>query len=123
MAHAYTPGPGTRLRQKMSSQRQKFILEEIMQESPYYDLILKRGIAQGIEEGIAQGIEEGIAQGIRETSIRNIIDVLTTRFPDADIHHAIPMLEAIGDIERLTELLTAAASTPNFNAFLQALDE
>ena len=115
MAHAYTPGPGTRLRQKMSSQRQKFILEEIMQESPYYDLILKRGIAQGIEEGIAQGI--------RETSIRNIIDVFTTRFPDADIHRAIPMLETINDIERFTELLTLALSVPNFNAFLQALDE
>ena len=78
-----------------------------MQESPYYDLIIQRGIAQGV----------------RETSIRNIIAVLTTRFPDADIHRATPMLEAIGDIERLTELITIAASTPNFNAFLQVLDE
>ena len=77
-----------------------------MQESPYYDLIIQRGIEQGV----------------RETSIRNIIAVLTTRFPDAAIHRAASALESINDIERFTELHTLALSVPNFNAFLQALD-
>ena len=70
-----------------------------MQGSPYYDIILQ------------QGIEQGIEQGERGASIRNIIAVLTTRFPDAAIHRAASALESIGDLERLTELLTVAAST------------
>ncbi len=105
----------------------KFILEEIMQESPFYDTVLQSGIKQGMEQGIAQGreqgMEQGIAQGVRDTSIRNIIAVLTTRFSDDDIHRATHKLEAIGDIERFTELHTLALSVPNFNAFLIALDE
>ena len=92
----------------------KFILEEIMQESPFYDIVL--------QDGIKQGIEQGIEQGARETYITNIIAVLTTRFPDADGHRATSALEAIGDIERLTQLHTLALSVPNVNAFLQALD-
>ena len=93
----------------------RFILEEIMRESPFYDLVL--------QDGIEQGIEQGIAQGVRETSIRNIIAVLTARFPDADIHPATSALEVIGDIERLTQLHTLAVSVSNFTAFLQVLDE
>ena len=81
-----------------------------MQESPFYDIVLQDGIKQGIE------------QGERGASIRHIIAVLTTRFPNADIPRATSALESIGDIERLTELHTFAVSVPNFNAFLQVLD-
>ena len=59
-----------------------------MQESPYYELILQRGIEQGA----------------RETAIKNISAVLTTRFPDSDIHTATQALEGFDDIERLTQL-------------------
>ncbi len=88
----------------------RFILEEIMQESPFYDIVLQDGIKQGIE------------QGERGASLRHIIAVLATRFPNADIPHATSALESVDDIERLTELLTVAVSVPNFNAFLQVLD-
>ncbi len=84
----------------------KSILEGIMQESPFYDMVL----------------QDGIKQGTHETSIRYILTVLTARFPDADISRAASALESVGDIERLTELHTLALSVPNFTAFLQACD-
>ena len=34
---------------------ERLISEEIMQESPFYELVLQRGIEQGIERGIEQG--------------------------------------------------------------------
>lgn len=89
---------------------QKLISEEIMQESPFYDLVLQRGIVQGI------------TQGARDIAIKNIIAVLTTRFPDTDTHTVTQTLEAIGDIERLTQLHNTALLTSSFNAFLKALD-
>ena len=89
---------------------QKLISEATMQESPYYDVVLQRGI------------ERGIAQGARDIAIKNIISVLTVRFQDTDIQTATDALEAIDDIERLTQLHNTALSTPTFNAFLQALD-
>ena len=90
---------------------QKLLSEEIMQESPYYDLVLQRGI------------ERGIAQGGREIAIKNIISVLTMRFKDTDIQTATDALETIDDIERLIQLHNTALSTPNFKAFLQTLDQ
>ena len=60
-----------------------------MQESPFYDIVLQRGvergIQQGVERGIQQGIEQGIERGARETAVKNIITVLNTRFPGSDI--------------------------------------
>ena len=57
------------------------------------------------------------------TTIKNIIAVLATRFPDTDIHTATQTLETVEDIERLTQLHNTALATPSFNAFLQALTD
>ena len=81
-----------------------------MRESPFYDIVLQRGIAQGME------------QGARATAIRNIIAILEMRFPESQTHTATHALETIGDIERLSQLHNTALLTPSFNAFLQALD-
>jgi predicted transposase YdaD len=97
---------------------QAFISEEIMQESPFYEVVMQRGFERGVEQGIEQGIE----QGARETSIANILAVLTARFPQRDPHPVQHALEAILDLDRLTQLLQTAALTPTFEAFLQALD-
>ena len=125
---------------------QSRISEEIMQESPFYELVMERGIEQGIERGIEQGIERGIEQGIergieqgiergieqgieqgvergaRENAIKNILTVLTARFPQRDIQPVKHALEAIRDLDRLTQLLQTAALTHSFEGFLQALD-
>ena len=88
-----------------------------MQESPFYEVVLQRGITRGIE----QGIEQGIARGARETTIKNILTVLDTRFSESDTRSAATALEAILDKERLDQLLNTALVAATFNDFLQAL--
>ena len=85
---------------------QAFISEEIMQESPFYEVVMQRGIERGA----------------RETSIHNILAVLTARFPQHDPQPIQQALEAILDMDRLTQLVQTAALTPTFEAFLQTLD-
>ena len=77
-----------------------------MQESPFYELIIQRGIGQGS----------------RETFVKNILSVLTKRFPLADGQLVAKALESIQDLDRLSELHTTAIDTPSIEAFLQALD-
>ena len=96
---------------------QQLISEEIMQESPFYEVVLQRGITRGIE----QGIEQGIARGARETTIKNILTVLDTRFPESDTRSAATALAAILDRERLDQLLNTALVAATFNDFWQAL--
>lgn len=85
---------------------EKHISEEMMQESPFYQLVIQRGIEQGA----------------REVSIKNILSALSTRFPHSDTQHVEQALEAIFSLDRLTELHLTAIQTPSFEAFLQALD-
>ena len=84
--------------------------------------IIELSEQRGLEQGIAQGIEQGIEQGARETSIRNILAVLTARFPQHDPQPVQHALEAILDTDQLTQLLQTAALIPTFEAFLQALE-
>ena len=59
-----------------------------MQESPYYEIVIPRGVERGV----------------RETSINNILSVLAERFPQSDVQPVAEALESIQDIDRLTEL-------------------
>ncbi len=88
---------------------QQLISEEIMQESPFYEVVLQRGITQGI------------ARGARETTIKNILTVLDTRFSESDTRPAATALEAIVDKERLDQILNTALVAATFSDFLQAL--
>ncbi len=71
-----------------------------------------------LERGIAQGIE----QGARQSTIENIIAVLNARFPDEELNTLKIALEAIGDLERLKQLILDASLTPSFEAFQRTLD-
>ena len=84
----------------------ELISEEMMQESPYYEHIIKRGIEQGA----------------RENSINNILSVLTKRFPLSDVQPVSEALESIEDLDRLTELHLTAIDISGVEAFLQRLD-
>ena len=77
-----------------------------MQESPFYEHIIQRGIEQGS----------------REMSVKNILSVLTERFPQSDVQPVEQALESIQDIDRLTKLLLTAIDTPSVEAFLQELN-
>ena len=81
---------------------QKLISEDIMQESPFYELVIQRGA--------------------RENSIKNILTVLTKRFPLSDVNPVAQSLESILEIDRLTELHNNAIDTPSVEVFLQELN-
>jgi hypothetical protein len=85
-----------------------------MQESPFYERVMQRGVEQGIEQGIEQGA--------RETTIENTLAVLTARFPHADVNALKPMLEAIPDLNRLKALNLNASLAPSFRAFQHQLE-
>ncbi|RKU27684.1 hypothetical protein C6497_10695 [Candidatus Poribacteria bacterium] len=77
-----------------------------MQESPFYELIIQRGIEQGS----------------RETYVKNILIILTRRFPLEDVQPVVKVLESIRDLDRLSEIHLSAIDTPSVAAFLQELD-
>ena len=77
-----------------------------MQESPFIEYLMQKYSEQGA----------------RETSIKNILTVLTERFPQSDVQPVEQALESIQDIDRLTKLLLTAIDTPSVETFLQALD-
>ena len=76
-----------------------------MQESPFIEYLMQKYSEQGA----------------RETSIKNILTVLTERFPQSDVQPVEQALESIQDIDRLTKLLLTAIDTPSVETFLQEL--
>ena len=86
------------------------LLEAIMQESPFYEHVMQRGIEQGIE------------QGARQMSIESTLATLNQRFPNADVDALKPILEAIDDLNRLRELNLNASVAESFNVFREHLD-
>ncbi len=74
-----------------------------MQESPFYELIKERGA--------------------REICIKNILTVLTKRFPKCERESISEVLDSIPDIDHLTELHNNALDTPSVEVFLQEIDE
>ena len=84
-----------------------------MQESPFYDYVIQRGIDQGIEQGIEQGT--------RQTIIESALTILEARFPDADVNALSPRLEAITDLDRLKALNLNASLATSFDAFQDKL--
>ena len=77
-----------------------------MQESPFIEYLMQKYSEQGA----------------RETSIKNILTVLTERFPQSDVQPVAQALESIQDIDRLTKLLLMTIDTPSIETFLQALN-
>ena len=84
---------------------QKLILEEMMQESPFIELIMQRGIEQVIE-----------------VCIRNILSVLTKRFPLEDVQPVAKALESFHDLDQLSELHSIAIDIPSIEEFLRELE-
>lgn len=86
------------------------LLEAIMQESPFYEHVIQRGIEQGIE------------QGARQMSIENTLATLEARFPGADVSTLRHRLEAIADINQLRTVNLNASLAASFDDFQEALE-
>ena len=84
--------------------------------------LMEQGIEIGEQRGEQRGIEQGLQQGTRETAIKNIVAILTERFPNSDTETAKQHLEPILNTERLTQLVITAMKAHSFDAFIQALD-
>ena len=89
---------------------QRLISEEMMQESPFYEIIIQRGIERGIERGAL------------ENCIKNTLSVLTERFPLSDTEPVAEALGPIQDLDRLSELLRIAVQTSSVETFLQEIE-
>ena len=85
---------------------QKLISEELMQESPFIELIMQRGIEKGS----------------LQICIKNILSILTERFPLSDTAPVAEILESIQDLDRLSELLRKAVQTSSVESFLQEVE-
>ena len=60
---------------------------------------------------------------IRENTTRHILVVLKARFPEDVVNVLAPVVQNISDVQRLEELLTAAARVQNIEAFAHMLNE
>ena len=97
-------------------------LEAIMQESPFYESVMQRGIVRGREEGIELGEKRGEWRGARQTSIESTMNVFTHRFPNADANALKDMLEAIDDLDRLKQVNLNASIAESLQAFQESLN-
>ncbi|RKU25347.1 hypothetical protein C6497_15915 [Candidatus Poribacteria bacterium] len=86
---------------------QKLISEGMMQESPFYEIIMQRGIERGA----------------LQVYIKNIQSVLTERFPLSDTTPVAEILESIQDLDRLSELHRKAVQTSSVETFLQEIEK
>ena len=77
-----------------------------MQESPFIELIMQRGIEQGS----------------RETYVKNLLTVLTERFPLEDVQPVAKALESFQDLDQLSELYSIAIDIPSIEEFLRELE-
>ena len=97
-----------------------------MQESPFYESVMQRGEQRGIELGRVEGREEGIElgerRGARQTRIESTLDILTYRFPSADVNALKDELEAIDDLERLKQVNLDASIAKSLHEFQQSLN-
>lgn len=72
-----------------------------MQESPFNDLVIQRGV--------------------RQNSIESTLAILKARFPDDDVDPLIPRLEAIDDINLLKQVNLNASFADSFLEFHKTL--
>ena len=79
-----------------------------MQESPFYDHVIQRGIEQGARQA---------------TNIDNTLATLEARFPEAeaDINTLKPRLEAIADLNQLKQISLNASLATSFQDFQEKI--
>ena len=101
------------------------VREEMVHESLVFQRYAKNYAESYAEAAIKQAVEEartqGFEQGRIQVAIEMLLDLLETRFQPAAVRNLKPLLETIDDMERLKQLVPAAASAENLETFLVAL--
>ena len=94
-----------------------FIPEDIVNESSVYQMIIERGVEQGVQ----RGIEQGKQLGAKEYAIERILAFLNRRFNVSMAQTLAPSLEAINDLEHLSQLMHEAAEAEHLEHFIHVL--
>ncbi|MDE0466713.1 MAG: hypothetical protein OYL97_06620 [Candidatus Poribacteria bacterium] len=93
-----------------------------MKESSVYQMIIERGIEQGVERGIEQGVERGKQLGAKAYAIERILALLNRRFNVNIASTLTPSLEAIDDLQQLSQLMDEATEVEHLENFIQVLE-
>ena len=71
-----------------------------MQESPFYEIVLQRGIEQGMAQGIEQGMAQGIEHGETRAKQAALLKLLKHKFRSVP-ETMITQIQAIQDPAQL----------------------
>ena len=82
---------------------ERLIPEELMRESKFY--------------------QHQMEKAARETTLKNTLTVLNRKFPAEAVNALTPEMQNIDDLQRLEQLLIAAAEARNLDSFTQMLHE
>lgn len=93
------------------------IPEDIVKESSVYQMIIERGVERGIE----RGIQEGKQLGAKEFAIERILNLLNRRFNVSIAPALTPSLEAIDNLQHLSQLMDEATEAEHLENFIQTL--
>ncbi len=86
------------------------IPEDIVKQSSVYQMIIE------------QGIEQGKQLGAKEFAIERILNLLNRRFNMSTAPALAPSLEAIDDLQRLSQLMDEAAEAEHLENFIHTLE-
>ncbi|MCG9130814.1 hypothetical protein J5I95_03940 [Candidatus Poribacteria bacterium] len=89
------------------------IPEDIVKESSVYQMI--------IERGVERGIQEGKQLGAKEFAIERILNLLNRRFNVSIAPTLTPSLEAIDNLQHLSQLMDEATEAEHLENFIQTL--
>jgi predicted transposase YdaD len=110
---------------KMAEQLMEAADKELMLDTPFLRRIREEGRDEGRDEGRAEGRAEGQAEGLVKGLVESILEVMTTR-----LELSVPtyrrlerQISTITDVDRLRELLQAAAQVADVAEFEQVLKE
>ena len=93
------------------------IPEDIVKESSVYQMIIERGVERGVE----RGIQEGKQLGAKEFAIERILNLLNRRFNVSIAPTLTPSLEAIDNLQHLSQLMDEATEAEHLENFIQTL--
>jgi flagellar biosynthesis/type III secretory pathway protein FliH len=97
------------------------MIEDIMKESSFYEIVLEEGIEKGIEQGIEQGIEKGRAEGQLGAMRQLARDALSARFGALNETLA-EQISKLTDTDVLRQLILDAPKFPDMPAVVALVD-
>ena len=71
----------------------------------------------------SEGYQRQMEKAARETTLKNTLTVLNRKFPAEAVNALTPEMQNIDDLQRLEQLLIAAAEARNLDTFTQMLHE